>query len=83
MVFKVQTNCVSEMDEQILRDEQWIEWALGIRLRVEMGRQKEFPELQLLQHSLDNFLASPVTDPLSTQLRALLDEFRLGEAQLG
>ena len=83
MVFNVQANCVREIDEQIVRDQQWIEWALGVRLRVEMGQQKDFPELQLLQHSLDNFLSLPVMDPLSTQLRALLDEFRLSDAQIG
>lgn len=83
MVVNVQANCVRDLDEQILRDQQWIEWAQGVRLRVEMGQQTRFPELQLLQHALDNFLALPITDPLSMQLRALLDEFHLTEAQLG
>ena len=83
MVVNVQANCVRDLDEQIMRDQQWIEWAQGVRLRGEMGQQKRFPELELLQHALDNFLALPVTDPLSMQLRALLDEFGITEAQLG
>ncbi len=82
IVFTVQANCVEEMEEQILRDQQWIEWAQGVRLRVEIGQQKNFPELQLLRHALDNFLALSAADPLSPRLSALLDEFRLSEAQV-
>ncbi|MFN7929543.1 MAG: hypothetical protein U0Y68_16670 [Blastocatellia bacterium] len=80
MVRAVQQGGVEQLQQDLSRDQKWIELAEGVRLRVQLGREKDFPELTQLSHQLDIFLASKSdVDPFAARLQALRDAFRLSE----
>lgn len=80
MVRAVQQGGVQQLQQDLSRDQKWIELAEGVRLRVELGREKDFPELTQLSHQLDIFLASKSdVDPFGNRVQALQDAFGLSE----
>lgn len=80
MVRAVQQGGVQQLQQDLSRDQKWIELADGVRLRVELGREKDFPELAMLSHQLDIFLASKSDiDPFGNRVQALQEAFRLSE----
>lgn len=83
MVFVVQQRAMAGVQDDIARTETWIKFAQNIRLRTELGRDKDFPEFAALSHQLEGFLSLSVIDPLSIQLRALQEEFRFNEGEAG
>lgn len=82
MVFVVQHSALAQMKDEIARTETWIEFAMNIRLRSELGRKGEFPEMLKLNKQLTAYLLLPPEDPLNDQVQGLMEEFRFGEAEL-
>ena len=82
MVFVVQHGALAQMRDESARTETWIEYALNIRLRSELGRTGEFPELVKLNKQLAAYLLLPLENPLNDQVQSLMEEFRFGEAEL-
>lgn len=82
MVFVIQHDAVVVLSDEITRTQTWIQFAQNLRLRAELGRTKDFPELSILTLKLSNFLNGPLEDPLYAQVRALQEEFRFGEGEV-
>jgi hypothetical protein len=83
MVAAVQQGGVRQLQQDLERDQKWLELAEGVRLRVELGRKEDFPELTQLGHQLDIFLAAKSDlDPFANRLRALQEAFGLSEMDL-
>ena len=83
MVFVVQQKAIQLMNDEITRTETWIRFAQNVRLRADLGRDKDFPEFAMLSHQLEGFLGLVEEDPLSLQIRALMLEYRFGVEELG
>lgn len=82
MVRAVQQGGVQQLQQDMARNQKWIELAEGVRLRVELGREKDFPELLQLSHQLDIFLAGKSDlDPFADRVKALQEAFGLSEAE--
>jgi hypothetical protein len=80
MVQAIQQGGVQQLQQDLARNQKWIELAEGVRLRVELGRKEGFPELTMLSHQLDLFLATKSDlDPFANRLLALQEAFRLSE----
>ena len=80
MVQAVQQAAVEHLQQDRERIEKWIELEEGVRMRVELGREENFPELTMLDHQLDIFLAAKSEmDPFANRLRALQEAFSLSE----
>ncbi len=83
MVLAIQQGGVQQLQQDGERNQKWIELAEGVRLRVELGREKDFPELTMLSQQLDIFLAAKSDlEPFANRIRALREAFRLSEADL-
>ena len=82
MVFVVQHDAVRQLTAEIARSELWLELAENVRLRTELGRMGDFPELPKLLHELDSYLGVPLENPLGAQVRDLMEEYRFGETEL-
>jgi hypothetical protein len=82
MVFVIQHDAVVTMNDEIARTQTWIQFAQNLRLRAELGRIKDFPELPILIGQLNGFLDAPAEDPLYSQVRDLQGEFRFGEGEV-
>lgn len=81
MVRAVQQGAVKQLMQDGDRNQKWIELADGVRLRVKLGRDKDFPELTMLSHQLDVFLSARNNlDPFADRLQALKEAFGLSEA---
>lgn len=74
-VFYVRDDAAVQLRDEIARTEAWIRFAKNVRLRVELGRQKDFPELGLLAKALDTYLGQPPESPLADQFDDLQKEF--------
>ena len=80
MVAAVQEGGVRQLQQDMERNQKWLELAEGVRLRVELGRDKDFPELTELSHQLDIFLATRTDlDSFANRLQALKEAFGLSE----
>jgi len=80
MVQAIQQGGVQQLQQDLARNQKWIELAEGVRLRVELGRKEGFPELTMLSYQLDLFLATKSDlDPFANRLQALREAFRLSE----
>lgn len=80
MVRAVQQGAVEQLQQDLARTQKWLELVEGVRLRTELGRAGDFPELTTLSHQLDIFLAAKNNlDPFANRIRALQDAFRLSE----
>lgn len=81
MVQAVQQGAIEQLIQDGERNQKWIELAEGVGLRVELKRTKDFPELTMLSHQLDIFLAARSNmDPFADRIQALKEAFRLSEA---
>lgn len=81
MVRAVQQGAIKQLIQDGERNQKWIELADGVRLRVKLGRDKDFPELTMLSHQLDVFLSARNNmDPFADRLQALKEAFGLSEA---
>jgi hypothetical protein len=83
MVHVVQHDAIVMLGDEISRTQTWIQFTQNLRLRAELGRHKDYPELPLLTQQLDAFLTQTLEEPLYTQMRALQEEYRFGEGELG
>ena len=80
MVLAIQQGAVQQLHQEMARSQKWIELAEGVRLRVKLGRKKDFPELNMLSHQLDVFLAANSDlSPFGNRVEALREAFRLSE----
>jgi hypothetical protein len=83
MVAAVQQGGVQQLQQDLARTQKWLELAEGVRLRVQLGREEDFPELTQLSHQLDIFLATKSDlDPFANRMRALQEAFGLSEMDL-
>ena len=81
MVLAVQQGGAQQLQQDMARTQKWLELAAGVRLRVELGREEDFPELTQLSHQLDIFLATKSDlEPFANRIRALQEAFGLSEA---
>lgn len=81
LVAAIQEGGVRQLQRDQERNQKWLELTDGVRLRVELGRQKDFPELVELSRQLDIFLATPTDpDPFANRLQVLKEAFGLSEA---
>jgi hypothetical protein len=78
LVHVVQQKAMRDFQDEIFRTEGWIRLAQSLRLRAELGRQKDFPEFAALSRQLEGFLSVPIEDSLSPPMAALEEEFRGG-----
>lgn len=80
MVRAIQQGGVQQLQQDLAREQKWIELMEGVRLRLGLGRAGDFPELAILSQQLDIFLAAKnELDPFANRMRALQDAFRLSE----
>ena len=78
MVRAVQQGAIEQLQKDVERNQKWIEVAEGVRLRVELGREEDFPELTILSHQLDIFLAAKSDlEPFGNRINALQGAFYL------
>ena len=83
MVQAVQQTAVEHLQQDMERIEKWLELEEGVRVRVELGRQEDFPELTMLEHQLEIFLAAKSDiDPFAIRIRALREAFSLSATDL-
>ncbi len=81
MVLAVHEGAVEQLRSDMSRTQRLIELTEGVRLRVELGRTEGFPELAMVSHRLDIFLASKTDlEPFSARLEALREAFNLQES---
>lgn len=84
LVFAIQRDALDMVGYEMERTQTWIELAQNVKLRTELRAtvpeaqraKKDFPELKLLNHELDTFLAQTGEDPLGAQLSSLQAEYR-------
>jgi hypothetical protein len=83
MVRAVQQGAIQVLQYDVARNQKWLDLAEGVRLRVELGREEDFPELTMLSQQLDIFLAAKGDlDPFANRIRALQEAFGLSEADI-
>lgn len=83
MVRAVQQGAIQLLQYDVARNQKWLDLAEGVRLRVELGREEDFPELSMLAHQLDIFLAAKSDlDPFANRIRALQEAFGLSETDI-
>ena len=83
LVQAVQQTAVEHLQQDLERIEKWLELEEGVRVRVELGREEDFPELTMLEHQLDIFLAAKSDiDPFAIRIRALREAFSLSATDL-
>ena len=83
MVRAVQQAAIEHLQQDVERTQKWLELAEGVRVRVELGREEGFPELTMLSHQLDIFLAAKSDiDPFANRMHALEEAFSLSETDL-
>ena len=82
MVFAVQMDAVGQLNYEIERTEAWLELAQNVRLRTDLGRKGDFPELPKLNHELDSYLQNSRETPLFSQILSLIDEYRFGYSEV-
>ncbi len=78
----VQRLVFNQLKAQIGRTQQWIEYTENIRLRAELGRKGDFPELPKLSKGLESYLTLPAETPLYDQVKILTEEYHFSEADL-
>jgi len=78
----VQRLVFNQLKAQIARTQQWIEYTENIRLRAELGRKDDFPELPKLKKGLEGYLSLPAETPLYDQVKILTEEYHFTEAEL-
>jgi hypothetical protein len=80
LVAAIKEGGVWQLQRDIERNQKWLELADGVRLRVELGRKQDFPELAELSGQLGIFLAIQTDlNPFAKRLQVLKDAFDLSE----
>ena len=82
LVSGVQRVAIVTFQDGLVRIEGWIQMARNIRVRAELGREKEFPEVKLLLSQLATFVGEAQETPLSVQIQTLRSEYRFTESEI-
>lgn len=82
LVRAVQADAVSMLQEEVGRNDAWIQMARNVRVRADLGRQDNFPEIPLLMRQLELFLGEIKDDPLRAQLLTLQSEYGFSDVDL-
>ena len=78
MVQAVQLGAIEQLQKDVERNQKWFELVEGVRLRMELGREEDFPELTMLRQQLDIFLAAKSEpEPFGNRINALQGAFYL------
>lgn len=82
LVAVVQRDAMSQLQDQISRNDAWIELARNVRLRAELGNPGPYPELDALSKQLSAYLAVPSEFSLARQVRDLAQEYSFSEGEI-
>ncbi len=82
MVLAFQKKTVQLIGDEVKRTDSWVRATQNVKLRSELGRKTVFPEYAALNQQLQGFLALTQENAISTQLNALIEEFRISEDDL-
>ncbi|HXJ39340.1 MAG TPA: hypothetical protein VNH18_08665 [Bryobacteraceae bacterium] len=83
LVNAVQEDAIHFFGEQINRGTVWLQLSANIRLRHELEREKNLPEMERLQQTLERFAAELHDSPLSSQIQILQAEYGFSDEEIG
>jgi hypothetical protein len=75
LVNVVQDDAIQYFQEQLNRDDGWLQLINNIRLRETLGRPKDFPEMSVLSQSLELFNGETKEEPMASQILTLQAEY--------
>ena len=75
LVNVVQDDAIQYFQEQLNRDDGWLQLINNIRLREVLGRLKSFPETAVLNQSLELFNGETKEEPMASQILTLQAEY--------
>jgi hypothetical protein len=82
LVKAVQEDAIQFFAEQINRDTVWLQMTANIRLRQELERKEDFPEMLTLHKALELFTGEVREDPLTGQIQTLQAEYGFTEEDI-
>jgi hypothetical protein len=75
LVNVVQDDAIQYFQEQLNRDDGWLQLINNLRLRELLGRLKSFPETAVLNQSLELFNGETKEEPMASQILTLQAEY--------
>jgi hypothetical protein len=82
LVNVVQDDAIQYFQEQLNRDDGWLQLINNLRLREALGRLKDFPETQVLNQSLELFNGETKEEPMAGQILTLQAEYGFSDEEI-
>jgi hypothetical protein len=82
LVNVVQDDAIQYFQEQLNRDDGWLQLINNIRLRETLGRLKDFPEAAALNQSLELFNGETKEEPMASQILTLQAEYAFSDEEV-
>jgi len=82
LVNVVQDDAVQYFQEQISRDDTWLQQISNLRLREALGRLHDFPETAVLNQSLELFNGETKEEPMASQILTLQAEYAFTDEEI-
>ncbi len=83
LVNVVQDDAIQYFQEQLNRDDGWLQLIDNIRLREALNRQSKFPESTVLSQSLELFNGETKEEPMASQILTLQAEYGFSDEEIG
>jgi hypothetical protein len=82
LVNVVQDDAIQYFQEQLNRDDGWLQLINNLRLREALGRLKDFPETTTLNQSLELFNGETKEEPMASQILTLQAEYGFSDEDI-
>jgi hypothetical protein len=83
LVRAIQLDVLTVFQEEISRDDAWMELARNVRTRADLGRQRDFPEVPVLRRQLELFSGESHDNvPLFSQIQTLRAEYGFSPGEI-
>lgn len=82
LVNVVQDDAIQYFQEQLNRDDGWLQLINNLRLRELLGRLKDFPETAVLNQSLELFNGETKEEPMASQILTLQAEYSFTDEEI-
>ena len=82
LVNVVQDDAIQYFQEQLNRDDGWLQLINNLRLRELLGRLKSFPETAVLNQSLELFNGETKEEPMASQILTLQAEYAFSDEEI-
>jgi hypothetical protein len=82
LVNVVQDDAIQYFQEQLNRDDGWLQLINNLRLRELLGRLKDFPETSVLNQSLELFNGETKEEPMASQILTLQAEYGFTDEEI-